>query len=191
MPISVVCLARNARPGGTQAGDAQRALDTPAALVGGQLTDDASHVGRHVLDDPDAHLDRLDRLAVVDADLTIQGLLDVVAAPAAVVGRRRGLFQSSITTSLHHDLLRSRDALAEILVGIQPQHVARKCRGCITPLLEGRVRPQPLPNLATDLQHEPSSNVTDNTHRLRSHRSFLRLPVSGHQLGQHLLHDDR
>jgi len=69
--------------------------------------------------------------------------------------------------------------------------VLRKSRGCIAPLLEGRVRPQPLPNLATDLQHEPSSNVTHNACRLRSHRSFLRLPVSGHQLGQHLLHDDR
>jgi hypothetical protein len=92
-------LGEKGSTGRNQAGDAQRALNAPAALVGCQLTDDARHVGRHVLDDPDAQLDRLDRRAVVDADLTIQGLLDVVAAPAAVVGRRRGLFQSSITTS--------------------------------------------------------------------------------------------
>ena len=33
----------------------------PAALVGAQLADDARHIRRHVLDDPDAQLDRLDR----------------------------------------------------------------------------------------------------------------------------------
>jgi hypothetical protein len=184
-------LGEKGSTGRNQAGDAQRSLDAPAALVGAQLADDARHVRRHVLDDPDAQLDRLDRRAVVDADLAIQGRLDVVAAPAAVVGRRRGLFQSPITTSLHHDLLRSRDALAEILIGIQPQHVARKRGGRIAPLLEGRIRPQPLPDIAPDLQHEPSSNVTHNACWLRSHRSFLRLLVSGRQLGQHLLHDDR
>src|SRR5262249_111751 len=71
-------------------------------------------------DDPDAQLDWLDRRPVVDPALGVQWFLEMMAAPTGVVGRRRSLFQSMVTTPLHLDLLRGRDGLTKLLVGIQP-----------------------------------------------------------------------
>jgi len=64
---------------GHQPRGAQGPLDTTTAFVSAQLAHDPCHVRRHVLDDPDVQLDRLDRRAIVNAGFAVQRLLDVVA----------------------------------------------------------------------------------------------------------------
>ncbi|HEU4731892.1 MAG TPA: hypothetical protein VFT22_28550 [Kofleriaceae bacterium] len=66
----------------------QRLLHGTAASVSAQLADDASHIRRHVLDDPEAHFDRLDCRTVAHANLAVQRLFDVVASPTAMVRGR-------------------------------------------------------------------------------------------------------
>ncbi|HEX3481309.1 MAG TPA: hypothetical protein VHT91_40125, partial [Kofleriaceae bacterium] len=71
------------------------------------------------------------------------------------------MFQSVVTTPLHLNLLRRRDGLTKLLVGIQPQCVAREHRGRIAPLLDRRIRPRAFSNLAADLQHDAVSDLCD------------------------------
>lgn len=148
---------------------AERPFDAAATPIRAQLADDAGHVRRHVLDDPDAQLDRLDRRTVVHADLAVQRLLDVVAAPPTVIGRRRRLLQLAISPLFDLDLLVGRDDFAKILVRVEPQRIAgKRCRG-ISSLLVRRVGSEACSNIPPDLLHEPSRDLVDNSHWRLTH----------------------
>ncbi|HUS27783.1 MAG TPA: hypothetical protein VMZ53_04725, partial [Kofleriaceae bacterium] len=152
-----------------QAHGAERSFDATATSIGAQLAHDARHVWRHVLNDPDAQLDRFDRRTVVHANLAVKVLVDFVAAPSAVVSRRRCLLHPAVVPSLDHHFVRVRDRFAEISILAVPQRVAAQRRRHLLAFLEGRVFPEAFANRAIDHFRELERDFIHHPRRRRCH----------------------
>ncbi|MBK9035643.1 MAG: hypothetical protein IPL61_31045 [Myxococcales bacterium] len=161
---------REERPAGwCEPDDAQGPGDATAASIGPQLADDARHVRRHLLDDPCPQFDRLDRRAVVHTDLPVERLVDVVVAPATVVGRRRGLREAPVAVALDLNFGCAYDQRAQPDVGAQPERVARDRRRGILFLLERGPGSQLLRDLTIDDLGEATCRVAHDPHGAGAH----------------------
>jgi hypothetical protein len=142
-----------------QAHRSHRAPHLAAVAVAGQFADDPGQVWRHVLDDPGAQLDRLDRWAVVHAHQPVERLFDMMRAPAPVILGARRLLEPTIALALHDDLRISRDQILEILVLVQPQHPARHLTGGRILLLERQLRAVATAHLSAHQLHQPAKGL--------------------------------